>query len=192
MNALTVILKLHYAIGVAFFFPTGLIGETTVLGTIMNHHFACNYFSVRRNVQRAVMLCHRFWAARQRVPTHDDKHIRIPWTILGFLQLVGSFCPYKWHVFASHYSAVCRTSLALIIRIGASTGGMDIPPLVLNKYFKVSARQPIRIWLYNLDWQDACSLLKAMFAWIVPYSCTRLFWQTRYREQLRLNLEDCD
>ena len=38
-------------------------------------------------------------------------------------------------------------ALGLVIRSGASTGGMDIPPLVLNKFFKI----PVSVGLYAFD-----------------------------------------
>lgn len=38
-------------------------------------------------------------------------------------------------------------SLGLVIRAGASTGGMDIPPLILNRYFGV----PVSVSLYVFD-----------------------------------------
>lgn len=38
-------------------------------------------------------------------------------------------------------------SLSIVIRAGASTGGMDIPPLILNKYFKF----PVSMGLYLFD-----------------------------------------
>lgn len=38
-------------------------------------------------------------------------------------------------------------SLGIVIRAGASTGGMDIPPLVLNRYFRV----PVSVSLYVFD-----------------------------------------
>lgn len=38
-------------------------------------------------------------------------------------------------------------ALGLVIRTGASTGGMDIPPLVLNKYFRI----PVSVSLYLSD-----------------------------------------
>ena len=37
--------------------------------------------------------------------------------------------------------------LGIVIRNGASTGGMDIPPLVLNRYFKI----PVSVSLYVFD-----------------------------------------
>ena len=38
-------------------------------------------------------------------------------------------------------------ALGMVIRAGASTGGMDIPPLVLNKFFKL----PVSVGLYAFD-----------------------------------------
>lgn len=38
-------------------------------------------------------------------------------------------------------------SLGVVIRAGASTGGMDIPPLVLNHYFKI----PVSVSMYVFD-----------------------------------------
>ena len=37
--------------------------------------------------------------------------------------------------------------IGVVIRCGASTGGMDIPPLVLNRYFKI----PVSVSLYVFD-----------------------------------------
>lgn len=46
------------------------------------------------------------------------------------------------------FGGICiGTSIALVIRAGASTGGMDIPPLILNKYMRV----PVSISLYIAD-----------------------------------------
>lgn len=47
-------------------------------------------------------------------------------------------------------------SLGLVIRGGASTGGMDIPPLVLNKFFRI----PVSASLWAFDF---CILLSQMF-----------------------------
>jgi uncharacterized membrane-anchored protein YitT (DUF2179 family) len=47
-------------------------------------------------------------------------------------------------------------SLGLVLRGGASTGGMDIPPLVLNKFFRI----PVSASLWAFDF---CILLGQMF-----------------------------
>lgn len=48
-------------------------------------------------------------------------------------------------------------ALGIVIRSGASTGGMDIPPLVLNKLFRV----PVSVSLYVFDF--CILLMQAMF-----------------------------
>lgn len=48
-------------------------------------------------------------------------------------------------------------SLGIVIRAGASTGGMDIPPLVLNKFFRL----PVSVGMYAFDF--AILLMQAAF-----------------------------
>ena len=38
-------------------------------------------------------------------------------------------------------------SLGIVMRAGASTGGMDIPPLILNKYFKIPVS--VTLWIFD-------------------------------------------
>ena len=38
-------------------------------------------------------------------------------------------------------------ALGIVIRAGASTGGMDIPPLILNKFFGIPV--PVTLWLFD-------------------------------------------
>ena len=47
-------------------------------------------------------------------------------------------------------------SLGLVIRGGASTGGMDIPPLVLNKFFRIPVSASL--WVFDL-----CIMLSQLF-----------------------------
>ena len=46
-------------------------------------------------------------------------------------------------------------SLGIVIRAGASTGGMDIPPLVLKKFFHIPV--PVSLWAF-----DFCIMLSQM------------------------------
>lgn len=48
-------------------------------------------------------------------------------------------------------------ALGIVIRSGASTGGMDIPPLVLNKLFRI----PVSVGMYAFDF--CILLMQAMF-----------------------------
>ena len=47
-------------------------------------------------------------------------------------------------------------SLGIVMRAGASTGGMDIPPLILKKYFRI----PVSVSLWAFDF---CIMLTQMF-----------------------------
>ena len=51
------------------------------------------------------------------------------------------------------FAAIClAVSLGLVLRGGASTGGMDIPPLILKKYFHIPVS--VSLWVF-----DFCILL---------------------------------
>jgi uncharacterized membrane-anchored protein YitT (DUF2179 family) len=68
---------------------------------------------------------------------------------LGLLkQLTGDYVLTNDIFLCTLFGGICiGTSIALVIRAGASTGGMDIPPLILNKYFRV----PVSVSLYIAD-----------------------------------------
>ncbi len=45
------------------------------------------------------------------------------------------------------FGGICiGAAIGLVIRMGASTGGMDIPPLILNKYFKIPVSSSIYVF----------------------------------------------
>ena len=150
-NALTVVFgNLIYAIGVVFFIlPAGLItGGTTGIAIIMNHHLGIT-ISLFVGIFNAIMFVIGFGLlGKEFALTTMISTFAFP-TILGLLQkIVGNFVLTNDMFLSALFGGLCiGTSLAIIIRIGASTGGMDIPPLVLNKYFKV----PISVSLYVFD-----------------------------------------
>lgn len=69
--------------------------------------------------------------------------------ILGFFQrfpVLGTFTDDR--LLASIFAGLLiGFSLGVVIRAGASTGGMDIPPLILNKKFGL----PVSVMLYTFD-----------------------------------------
>lgn len=69
--------------------------------------------------------------------------------LLGILQrAVGGFILTQDLFLSALFGGLCiGISLAMIIRLGASTGGMDIPPLVLQKLFRI----PVSVSLYVFD-----------------------------------------
>ena len=127
-----------YALAVAFFIePLGLItGGGTGLALFFHHMFG--------------------FKTSQAVFVINTVLFLIGWKAMGRRfaanTLLSTFClPVEIHIaeaIASHYQPVddivlCTffggiiigASLGVVIRTGASTGGMDIPPIVLNKYF---------------------------------------------------------
>ncbi|SDB04288.1 Uncharacterized membrane-anchored protein YitT, contains DUF161 and DUF2179 domains [Pseudobutyrivibrio sp. YE44] len=130
-----------YAVGVAFFIePSGLItGGGTGLALFIHH-----MWGVKTSYAVFVINTVLFF---------------VGWRVMGRKfaanTLLSTFClPVEIHIaeiIASHYKPVddivlCTVfgglligvSLGIVIRTGASTGGMDIPPIVLNKYFGTS------------------------------------------------------
>ncbi len=150
-NALIVIFgNFIYAVGVVFFIlPSGLItGGTTGIGLIVNHYFGLNIsitvgiFNVAMFILGALVLGIEF-ALTTLIST-----IFYP-VLLGLLQnVVGDFILTRDMFLSAIFGGLCiGISLAMIIRLGASTGGMDIPPLVLNKLFRI----PVSVSLYVFD-----------------------------------------
>lgn len=139
-----------YCIGiVAFILPLGLItGGTTGLGLIANHYFEipvewfAAFFNVIMFVIALAMLGLSF-ALSTLVST-----FYFPF-ILGVLQkvevlqtltedpMLGTICA----------GLLIGVGIGVVIRAGASTGGVDIPPLVANKKLGLS----VSVGLYACD-----------------------------------------
>lgn len=70
-----------------------------------------------------------------------------------FDKILGTYCLTEDMVLCTVFTGLgIGISLGLVIRSGASTGGMDIPPLVLRKLFRI----PVSISMYVFD---VCILL---------------------------------
>ena len=142
--------NLLYAAGVVFFImPSGLItGGTTGIALIANHF--CNIpvsafvgvFNVIMFVLGLLVLGKAF-ALSTLIST-----LAYP-AMLGLLERTArGFVLTDDKLLCALFGGICiGASLALIIRLGASTGGMDIPPLILNKKLGV----PVSISMYVFD-----------------------------------------
>ena len=160
-TALIVILgNFTYALAVAFFIePAGLItGGGTGIALFFHHMFGFKTSHVVFIINTALFL--------------------VGWRIMGRRfaanTLLSTFCmPIELQIseiLASHFTPVddlvlCTVfggliigaSLGAVIRTGASTGGMDIPPIVVNKYTGI----PISTVMWGCD---VCILiLQALF-----------------------------
>jgi uncharacterized membrane-anchored protein YitT (DUF2179 family) len=148
--ALIVLGNAIYAAGVVLFIlPTGLItGGTTGIALIINH-FTGMQISTFVGVFNVVMFAlgyavlGRKFAMSTLVSTFSYP------VMLGIIQkAVGSFVLTDDLLLSALFGGLCiGLALAIVIRIGASTGGMDIPPLILQKTLRI----PVSASMYVFD-----------------------------------------
>ena len=148
-----------YALAVTMFIiPNGLItGGTTGLALLAYHRIGIpitvfvSVFNICMFVLGAAVLGRAF-ALTTLIST-----FYFPF-ILGIFQKIPQLQNMTSdHLLSSIYAGMMiGFSIGIVIKAGASTGGMDIPPLVLNKKMGFS----ISIVMYGLD---VCILLAQMF-----------------------------
>ncbi|CBK74232.1 Uncharacterized conserved protein [Butyrivibrio fibrisolvens 16/4] len=141
-TGLIVILGLFlYALGIAFFVePSGLItGGGTGIALFIHHTWGIKTSEALLVINTILFLVgwkvmgHRF-AANTLLSTFVlPVEIRIAEIIAARCQPVDDI------VLCTIFGGLLiGASLGIVIRTGASTGGMDIPPIVLNKFFGTS------------------------------------------------------
>lgn len=143
-----------YALGVVMFIlPGGMItGGTTGIALTVNHYFHVPIsvfvfcFNLVMFIIGAAVLGKKF-ALTTLISTFYYPFI------LGILENVPALGNFTNDVALSTIfgGLMIGSAIGIVIRAGASTGGMDIPPLVLNKKFGL----PVSVLLYVFD----CSIL---------------------------------
>ncbi len=129
------------AFAVAFFIlPNGLaMGGGTGISLIVNHFFNIPIsvfvliFNIIMFVIGAALLGKKF-AITTAIST-----FYYPFILGVFQNVIGSYSATD-DIFLNTFFAglLMGLSLGIVVRAGASTGGMDIPPIVINKYFGIS------------------------------------------------------
>ncbi len=138
--ALIVLGNAIYAAGVVLFIlPTGLItGGTTGIALIINH-FAGIHIATFVGVFNVVMFALGYLVlGRKFAMSTLVSSLSYP-VLLSIIQnAVGDFVLTEDLLLAALFGGLCiGLALAIVIRIGASTGGMDIPPLILQKTLRI-------------------------------------------------------
>jgi len=139
-----------YAAGVVFFIiPSGLItGGTTGIAICINQFVGLPvpYFVFGFNVIMFVLgflILGRKFAFTTLISTFC-----YPIALELLHRIAGEYVVTDDIFLCTLFGGICiGSSIALVIRVGASTGGMDIPPLILHKYFRI----PVSISLYIAD-----------------------------------------
>ncbi len=134
---------------VLFILPSGLItGGTTGLGIIARFltGMSLPVFSAVFNVMMFLLglaCLGKTFAATTLVST-----VLSPVMLALMQEIVGDFVPCEDVLLCVLFGGFCvGASIAMIVRAGSSTGGMDIPPLLLQKYMGI----PVSRSLYAFD-----------------------------------------
>ena len=153
--ALVTLGNLLYALSVKLFLlPGGLVtGGTSGLGLIAQHLFGIplTAFVLAFNI---VMLLLGWWIlGRAFAATTVASSFLYPFFLELLNRLLGDFALTDDLLLNTIFCGLgIGAALGIVIRAGASTGGMDIPPLILQKKFRI----PVSVGLYFFD---GCILL---------------------------------
>jgi uncharacterized membrane-anchored protein YitT (DUF2179 family) len=139
-----------YAAGVAFFIlPSGLItGGTTGIALSINNFsgLPVSYLVFGFNVTMFILgllILGKNFALTTLVSTFC-----YPFALELLQKLEGGYRVTNDIFLCTLFGGICiGTAIAIVIRAGASTGGMDIPPLIINKYTRIS----VSVSLYVFD-----------------------------------------
>ncbi len=139
-----------YATGIAFFIiPSGLItGGTTGIALFIHElsGLSVSLFVLLFNV--AMFVLGLLLLGRKFVLTTLISTLCYPFALHIMERIASQYEPISDLLLSTIFGGLCiGVSIAIIIRVGASTGGMDIPPLVFKKYFRI----PISVSLYVFD-----------------------------------------
>ena len=143
--------NLFFALTVKLFImPAKLIScGTTGIAMVVEHllHIPMSGFILVFNV---IMLCIGWWIlGRKFAMTTVFSSIFYPLALEVLNQLLGDFAITDNQLLQTIFGGMgLGMSLGLVIRGGASTGGMDIPPLILNKLFRVPVSATL--WVFDL------------------------------------------
>lgn len=150
-NSIIVILgNAIYAAGVVLFIlPSGLItGGTTGIALTLQHMLGIEV-AISTAVFNILMFLIGFKVlGREFALTTLVSTVCYPGLLALIQRVVGRYVLTDDILLCALFGGLCiGLSLAIIIRLGASTGGMDIPPLILQKNYKI----PVSVSLYVFD-----------------------------------------
>jgi len=139
-----------YALTVTLFLlPSNLMSSgTTGIALVVNHlsGLSISTFVLIFNIFMLVMGL--LFIGKKFVMTTIVSSLYYPMILKVFENLLTDVFITDNMILNTVYSGIgIGLSLGIVMRAGASTGGMDIPPLILNKYFKI----PVSVTLWVFD-----------------------------------------
>lgn len=153
--AIVILGNVLYALTVrTFLVPAGLLtGGTTGIGLALNRAFGIPVSAFVLVFNVVMLLVGWSVLGRKFALTTVVSTFVYPIALGFFEQILGSTVLTQDLFLNTVFSGLgIGASLGIVIRAGASTGGMDIPPLVLHHYFQI----PVSVSMYVFDF---CILL---------------------------------
>ncbi|MDR1771037.1 MAG: YitT family protein [Hungatella sp.] len=151
LEILTIMLgNFIYAVGIVFFImPSGLItGGTTGIAIALNHYTKLPISSIVLAFNVIMFLVGLFVLGKKFALTTLISTLFFPLCLEVLQTLFVNFVITDDIFLCTIFGGVCiGSAIALVIRVGASTGGMSIPPLILHKYMHI----PVSVSLYVGD-----------------------------------------
>lgn len=151
ISVLTVILgNIMYALAVKLFLlPAGLVtGGTTGIGLAVNHAAGIPVATFVLIFNVIMLAVGYVILGKQFAVTTIVSTFTYPIALNMLDLMLGDVVLIEDVFICTVFSGLgIGLALGVVIRAGASTGGMDIPPLVLNHYFKI----PVSVGLYFFD-----------------------------------------
>lgn len=144
-----------YALTVkVFLLPANLVsGGATGIALAANHMTGVSVSGFLFLVNMSMLILGLIVLGKAFVATTLASTFLIPAALEVFDRLLGDFVLTDDILLCTLFAGLgVGVSLGIVIRTGASTGGMDIPPLILYKCFRV----PVSVSLYAFD---VCILL---------------------------------
>ena len=139
---------------VLFILPSGLItGGTTGLGIIAEHLTGVSIpvFTAVFNI--VMFLLGLFCLGKTFAATTLVSTFAYPVMLAAMQYIVGDFVLCDDLLMNALFGGLCvGVSIAVVVKAGSSTGGMDIPPLLLQKYAGI----PVSRSLYAFDFVIVC------------------------------------
>ena len=150
-----------YACGVAaFLLPGGLItGGTTGIALFIRHCFPISISVFVLGFNLVMLLLGLTVLGRKFAATTVLSSLLYPVLLELWERVLPAQSITQDVILCTAFGGMCiGAGLGIVIRTGASTGGMDIPPLVLNRLFHL----PVAPMLYGFDM--VILLLQALFS----------------------------
>ena len=152
---------------VLFILPSGLItGGTTGLGIIAQHLTGMPIAVFQAIFNVAMFLLGLVCLGKTFAATTLVSTFLSPVTLAVVQYIVGDVVLCDDVLINVLFGGFCvGASIAIVVRAGSSTGGMDIPPLLLQKYLGI----PVSKSLYAFDFVIVCGQARIGAPEMLPY-----------------------